>query len=473
MLAPPQTDGMVRPMLSRMIAAAGAVTALLASAGCGQGSTTGNPAVPVLGAPSSQSTAAADLGYPGFATKNTTRVGGGDPVADAAAVARAVYVAASANTRPQVVVLADDRNWPGALAASVLMSRPLRAPILLAHGNSLPAATQQALRDLSPSGAPQAGGAQVIRVGTQASVGSLRVRQVSGATPFAVAAAIDRLASEASGSSTGQVVVVPSTAPAFAMPAAGWAAKSGDPVLFVTPTSVPAETMAAIHSHPGAHLYVLGPLSVVGKEVTSALRPLGKVTRISAPDPVASAVAFARFTDGHFGWGVTDPGHGLVFANATRPLDAAAAAPLSASGSYGPLLVTDSAIGLPSALDGYLRDIQPGYDKDPARGFYNHAWLIGDRAAISLTEQASIDALLEIAPVSGAGPTAPGEGATGPAGAAGPGGASAPIPAPSVTGPTGASGPARPHAHRAHQRSPGGGYPIGPGGLTGLRTAKP
>lgn len=452
-----------------MIAAGGAVTAFILAAGCGQGSTAGSSAVPVLGAPASQSTAAADLGYPGFATKNTTRIGGADPAADAAASARAVYAAAPASTRPQVVVLADDRDWPGALAASVFMSRPLRAPLLLAHGNSLPAATRQALNDLAPTGAPQAGGAQVIRVGTQASVGSLRVRQLPRANPFAIAAAVDRLGSEASGSSTGQLVIAPSTAPAYAMPAAGWAAKSGDPILFVTPTSVPPETMAAIRAHPGAHLYVVGPLSVIGKEVARQLRPLGKVTRISGPDPVSNAIAFARFSDGRFGWGVTDPGHGLVFANAARTLDAAAASPLSASGSYGPLLLTDSALGVPPALDGYLRDIQPGYDKDPARGFYNHAWLIGDRAAISLAEQASIDALLEIAPVSGSGPVAPGQSTIGPSGATGPSGAAGPGPAPTVIGPT---GPPRPRAHRTHHRSAASGYPIGPGGLTGLPAAK-
>ena len=55
-------------------------------------------------------------------------------------------------------------------------------------------------------------------------------------------------------------------------------------------------------------------------------------------DPVANAIAFARFSDGSFGWNVVDPGHGLVFATTQRPLDAAAAAPLSASGTYGPLL---------------------------------------------------------------------------------------------------------------------------------------
>jgi hypothetical protein len=33
------------------------------------------------------------------------------------------------------------------------------------------------------------------------------------------------------------------------------------------------------------------------------------------------------------------------------------------------------------------------------RGVYNHAWIIGDQAAISVPEQSRIDALLEIIPI--------------------------------------------------------------------------
>ena len=43
--------------------------------------------------------AAADLGFPLIATKNTTRVGGGDAIADVAGVASAVWPATSETTR--------------------------------------------------------------------------------------------------------------------------------------------------------------------------------------------------------------------------------------------------------------------------------------------------------------------------------------------------------------------------------------
>ena len=130
-----------------------------------------------------------------------------------------------------------------------------------------------------------------------------------------------------------------------------------------------------------------------------ALEKLGTVKRIAGADPVANAIAFARFRDGDFGWYVVDPGHGLVFASTRRPQDAAAAAPLSAHGTYGPLLLLPDAGVLPAPLQDYLLDIQPGYDPDPVRGVYNHGWIVGDESAIAAAVQARIDTLLEIQPV--------------------------------------------------------------------------
>ena len=100
-----------------------------------------------------------------------------------------------------------------------------------------------------------------------------------------------------------------------------------------------------------------------------------------------------------FGWNINDPGHGFVVARADSPLDAAAAAPLSASGTWGPLLLTDSADTLPGALRGYLLDVKPGYTTDPTRAFYNHVWVIGDQEAIDVNQQAEIDNLAELAKI--------------------------------------------------------------------------
>src|SRR6202000_2584197 len=93
------------------------------------------------------------LGFPVFATKNTTRVPGGDAIADAAAIALATYPARTPETKPRVVVLADADDWHTGIAAAQLASAPLKAPILYTRGNAVPPVTQAALDALQPTGA--------------------------------------------------------------------------------------------------------------------------------------------------------------------------------------------------------------------------------------------------------------------------------------------------------------------------------
>src|ERR687884_710064 len=105
------------------------------------------------------------LGFPSVATKNTTRVGGGDPIADAAGVALAVYPSQASGTHPPAVTLAPTDDWEAALASAVFMAPPIRAPVLLATSGGLPSATSDALHTLAPTGSGGAGGGQVIRIG--------------------------------------------------------------------------------------------------------------------------------------------------------------------------------------------------------------------------------------------------------------------------------------------------------------------
>jgi hypothetical protein len=381
----------VRPLL---------IAALVATllAGCGKED------VPVDNQPRSgigggSKKAAEGLGFPTFATKNTTRVGGADPTASAAGVARAVFPATTADTRPDAVTLVDDRDWRIGVAAAALMSRPIRAPILLTDCKDLPAASKAALDALGPRGARSLDGAQVIRIGDVADPDGLKSRDLEGGDPFTVAGEIDRVLSAVRGGPSGHVIVASADEPGFGMPAAGWAAKSGDPVLYVKRDVIPPATRTALRRHDKPKIYVLGPEKAVGAKVLKQLRSLGRVTRIEGADPVRNAIAFARYLDGPFGWGVVDPGHGLVFTTTKEPMSAAAAAPLSASGTYGPLLLLDDAKTVPRPLSGYLLDIQPGYRRDPVRGVYNHGWVIGDERAVSASAQARLDALLEITQV--------------------------------------------------------------------------
>ncbi len=397
----------LQPMIGRVaralnLTAASALAALLLATGCGDDQPDAPTAIaPSTGVQGTQTQAAQALGLPLLATKNTTRVAGADPTADAAGVAQAVFPSMSAATRPPVVALAPAEDWRAAIAAAVLMARPVRAPLLLAAPGELPAATTEAIARLAPRGSGVLGGAQAIRVGEVPAPPGLRAAQVTGADPFALAAAVDRLATRARGKPSETVVVAGADDPAHAMPAAAWAAKSGSSVLFTRRDALPAATIAALRRHRRPRILVLGPPSVVSSAVARRLRALGSVTRVAGATPQETAIALARSP---LAWGVVDPGHGLVFANPAQPAAAAAAAPLSSSGTYGPLLLVADDGGLPDPVVQYLLDIQPGYEDDPVRGVYNHGWLIGDAEAIGEDAQSRIDALLEISPVTAPSP---------------------------------------------------------------------
>lgn len=354
---------------------------------------------PVIPAPS-PTEGPESLGYPQFATNNTTRVGGPDPASDAAAVALAVYPSAEPAQRPDAVTFVDAADWETAIAASVLMAAPVRAPLLISESNEVPEASEEAFDALDPQGSADTMGTRAFAIGGAAVPGGVETREIPATGPAGasgIAALRDRLA----GRPPRHVVVAP-TDPAFAMPAAAWAARSGDPILFSGPNSLPPETIEALKRHPKVPVFVLGPSSKISSDVVRDIAKIDKqVRRVSGEDPVANAIALARYQSGDFGWDVNDPGHGFVVARSDSPLDAVAAAPLSASGTWGPLLLTDSADTLPPALRDYLLDVKPGYTTDPTRAFYNHVWVIGDADAVSVSQQAEIDELAELAQIGG------------------------------------------------------------------------
>ncbi|MDQ3850404.1 MAG: cell wall-binding repeat-containing protein [Actinomycetota bacterium] len=384
---------MPRPTLLTLVV----LVAALALAACGRDDRPSAPQRPALATSGDEPRAATDLGFPSFATKNTTRIGGSDATAIAAAVARAVYPDPS--RRPDAVALVDRNDWRSALAASALMARPIGAPILFTDGAKLPGASRAALGALNPTGSDAAGDAKVIRVGAVARPKGRKSTDLTGINPFARARAIAAMLTGAQRRPPNRVLIVSADDPSFAAPAAGYAAKTGDPVLFVTKNRLPDETRAALAALQQPKIYVIGPKRIVSDRVTRRLGRLGRVRRTGGRDPIRNAIAFARFRDEDFGWGITDPGHGLVFARSGHPLDAAAAAPLSGTGTFGPLLLLGVADKLPLKLQQYLLDIQPGFQEDPVRGVYNHGWIIGDASTISTGVQGSIDALLEIVSV--------------------------------------------------------------------------
>ena len=359
------------------------------------------------------------LGFPLVATRNTTRISGPDPTADAAAAALATHPPAPNVNPPQAAVLVPDDLWQSGIAASVLAGPPNRMPVLVSGKSSVPDATAQALVQLNPSGAVTAGRTAVFSVGGAAVPSGFRAGKLHGDTPAEIAGSIDELRQRLVKSEPQHILVVSSDEPGFAMPAAAWAARSSDPVLFTGRNQVPSATLAALRRHAAAAVYVLGPESVISKAALSQIaRVSASVQRVGARGVAQNSIAFARYTDGTFGWNINDPGHGMELANSDRPLDAAAAASLASSGMWGPLLVTDTADALPPDLRSFLLDIKPGYATDPTRAVYNHVWLMGDATAIGGEVQAEVDELAELAPVAETAPQGASPGALGQSGGA-------------------------------------------------------
>jgi putative cell wall-binding protein len=424
-------------MRLRASAAIVCVALAIIAAGCGGGSkhhssSTGAPAststssTATSSAQSSTSTStssgggaaqtANSLGFPRLATRNTTRVAGANAVADAAGVALAVFPSAAPGTHPTVVTLAPTDDWQAALASSVLMAPPIHAPVLLSGPGSLPAPTADALKLLAPTGSGSLSGAQVVLVGDVPKPSGLRAATIGGSDPYSVAAGIDRFVTAADGGrASPDVVIASSSDPAYAMPAAGWAAESGDPILYVTPNSIPKPTIEALKAHQKPKIYVLGPTSVVSNAVLTQLGRYGTVKRISGTDPASSSVAFAVYRDppckfgqacvhvpGSFGWAMRGPGHGYTLLNASQPLTAAASAALSGSADYGPQLVVDDGSTLSKpVLNFFLNYATPGYTQEgPTAAVYDHAWIIGDERALSVAAQAEVDELMQVIPTS-------------------------------------------------------------------------
>jgi hypothetical protein len=352
------------------------------------------------GAEEPPSASAEELGYPSFATSNTTRIGGPDPISNAAATALAVFPGTNEKQRPLAVALVGTEDWAGALAAAVLMAEPIRAPLLFGEPEGVPDPTAKALESLQPRGGAASGGHAVLAIGDVQVPDGMGAAKVAAGDAATEAAAIARLRDRLAGSPPQAIILASSSEPAFAAPAAAYAARSGDPVLFTEAGKLPQETVAALRRDEGVPVYALGPGSAISGKVLKEVEGLGaKVHRISGHNPVSSAISFARFDEGKFGWHVSDPGHGFVLVRSDSPLEAAAAAPLSASGTWGPLLVTDSADTLPSELRGYFLDVKPGYTTDPTRAFYNHVWIVGDAGQISVEQQAEVNEVAELAKI--------------------------------------------------------------------------
>ena len=305
------------------------------------------------------------VGPSGLVMANTTRLGGTDPVADAAASALATYPGLTPATRPEAVVLVDERDWSAALAAAALASAPLGAPLLYAEGDALPTASAQALATLRPRGSRLLGGAQVIELGTAAAPAGYKRSPVAGAgrrrrgdaggaggatahdCPRQPAAPRDRVGADGPR--------------ALAMPAAGLAAETGAPILPVERARHPAATGRRTGGLHRPTIYAVGPPVAIGHAVLAALARLGPVRRIEAVPgrPAAGATAAGQRDRGRalprrnlrLGRRRTGPRPGVRQARARSTRPPRRRCPRAGT---SPLLLLEAAGQVPTALASYL-----------------------------------------------------------------------------------------------------------------------
>ncbi|GGE56960.1 cell wall-binding repeat-containing protein [Priestia taiwanensis] len=342
--------------------------------------------------------------------KNSTRLNEQDPVKMAVLTSQMIWPATHTDNQPNAVILAPKGNWQLALASADLIHHPSNGPILFLEDKKIPETTLQEIKRLSPTGIKD--GTNIIVIGeldesAKTQLASYKVKQLKETDAAKLAKEVDALYAEITGDYPTSVIIGSSDndAQLFSVPAANWIAHMPEPILYVSKDTVPEATIDALKERKGkAIIYVLGPEKIISKEVENQLGEHGKVVRISGETPTANSVAFATFKDKDtgFGWGMTEPGHGVSFTSSTTPSLAIAGAPFSHMGKHAPVIILDKGEVTKDAFD-FLVKIKPTFKDDPTTGPYNHAFILGADASISYKSQGILDDALEIVQEDGKG----------------------------------------------------------------------
>jgi hypothetical protein len=370
-------------------------------------------------------------------TKHTTRLYGKDAFQEAVAVTQHVYPAdgptgeddSFPDDRPRALTLLTPDDPLTAITATPLIHFPDNAPVLYVKANGIPTITRNEIQRLKPVGMGRHDDVQAFVVGAAANPAvlsalhqlGLKYETLTASDPIALADKVDQLygsiqnpdqgfpimstSATGEGSATADVVIGSTSAWQYVLPATHWVSHMPTGLLWVTQNGVPQPTIDALKRRMGhAQIYVYGGPSVVSSNIVRELGNYGNVSRITEDDgvafnhpvpntPLSTALAFSKMWDpvGMMGWNIVGPGHGFTLVRQDDWQGAVGSAILSHLGFHAPLLLTDNANTLPSALDGYFKEVAPAFLVSPADGPYNMTYVIGDYGKIAWKQQTTID----------------------------------------------------------------------------------
>jgi hypothetical protein len=365
---------------------------LLAVSGCGGGGSS----------PPSTPTAASIQTVPNTVEigRNVVRVPGVSPADVSAAATLTAFDPKRVTMRPEGWVLVPDDDWQDAVLAAQFAAAPISAGLLAIDREYIPPGPGDVLARIKPKGFPKAEGLEVMvldKAGTDVYVDlqdlSLKPTALTG-DPVELAAKLVPFRGGWAGTYSDVVLIVSAEDRDYALPAAAWSAYSGDTVAFVNRDGVPAATRELLVQRQKLRLrkptiYVIGPESVIPDDVSDTLRRYGTVKRIAGRDAIGTSVALARYHDPStgFGWGIKRGPASVSLVSTSEWPNAIGALTFAAAGPQAPVLLTDSASELPSAVRSYLEDLR---GSKPSQ-----AYVFGGTRALSSDLVAGLDELLD------------------------------------------------------------------------------
>jgi hypothetical protein len=333
---------------------------------------------------------------------HTVRVGGLSSADVAAASVLAVYPP-GASTPPRAWVMFRKDRWREGVLGAQFAVKPISSALLVLEKDFVPTSTLDVVSRITPSGFPKAKGLQTLILNDKG-VGQdvfidlqerdLQSTQLLAKSPAQLAFEIVPFHGGGLGRYSPNVVIASSEEPAYAVPAAAWAAFSGDALAFANRRGIPPATAALLAQREKLRvekptIYVIGPEKVIPASVMSQLAPYGTVKRIAGRNAVETSVELARYKDRAtaFGWGVKKGPASVSLVNAKHWGDAVGAWNFAAAGPQAPLLLTDSAETLPKPVADYVRSLA---GVEPNQGY-----VFGDSSRIGAGVMAQLDQALE------------------------------------------------------------------------------